>query len=178
MPVTAQLNVTPDGFCDHDDVVIDDDFMRFAIACLDEAQRLVLGRKSYELFVSHWPKAAHDKTLPEMEQKLGQAIDGIDRTLVSRSLETSDWTGTTILPELDRAAAEKLRSQGDILILGSPSVIDQFAQWRLLDRLLLSVHPTMGGNGKRLFDGRIPSEMKFVRGFETGADVRTFEFSL
>ena len=177
MPVTAQLNVTPDGFCNHDDVVIDDAFMRFAIDCLERSQRLVLGRKSYELFVAHWPQAARNKSLPEMEQKLGQAIDGIERTLVSRSVEASDWPGTTILSELDRDAAGKLRSEGDILILGSPSIIDQFARWGLLDRLLLSVHPTIGGTGKRLFEDQMPAEMEFAREFETGANVKTFEFA-
>ena len=176
MTVTAQLNVTPDGYCNHDDVMIDDAFMRFAVDCLEACQTLVLGRKTYELFVAHWPRAATDTSLPEWEQKLGRAIDSTPRTVISNTLTRSDWKRTSIERELDRQSAERIRQSGNTLILGSPSIIAQFAGWGLLDRLLLSVHPVIGGTGVRPFAAFAPEPMRFVRSFPTGPDVMTFEF--
>lgn len=176
MPVTAQLNVTPDGFCNHDDVVIDDEFMRFAVGCLEASQTLVLGRKTYELFVAHWPRAANDTSLPEWEQKLGRAIDGTPRIVISNSLAGSDWNGTSIQRNLDRDSAEHIRQSGAVLVLGSPSIIARFAGWGLLDTLLLSVHPVTGGEGVRPFATSAPEAMRYVRSSRTGRDVMTFEF--
>ncbi|TDH34198.1 hypothetical protein E2A64_16075 [Pseudohoeflea suaedae] len=177
MSVTAQLNVTPDGFCNHDDVVIDDDFMRFAVDCVEACQTLVLGRKTYELFVAHWPDAANDTSLPEWEQRLGRAIDGTPRTVVSNSLSGSDWKGTSILRDLNPASAEHVRRSGAVLVLGSPSIIAQFAGWGLLDNVLLSVHPVMGRTGTRPFAKFAPEEMHFARSYPTGPKVMTFEFT-
>ena len=177
MTATAQINVTPDGFCNHDDVAVDDDFMRFAVDCILTSDCLVLGRKTFELFADHWPHAARDETLPEWERKLGKAINETPRIVASESLSGSDWQGTSFCPRLDRESATALRASRDLLILGSPSIIGQFAHWGLLDRLFLSVHPLMGRAGERLFSASAPEAMQFVRSIETGAGIRTFEFA-
>ena len=177
MTVTAQLNVTPDGFCNHEDVAIDDDFMAFAVDCLAPADRLLLGRITFEMFASYWPAAARDASLPIWEQRLGQAIDGIDRTVASRTLTGTDWPGTAILPHLDEDSARTLARDGHLLIFGSPSIIAQFAGWGLLDTLLLSVHPVLGRRGLRPFDGTVPEGMTCVSDRQTGAGVRTYRFT-
>ena len=178
MSATAQLNVTPDGFCNHDNVAIDDDFMRFAVDCILASDCLLLGRKTYQLFADHWPQAARNQTLPEWERKLGKAIDETPRIVASESLAESDWEGTSFCLRLDRDAAKSMCVTRDVLILGSPSIISQFAHWGLLDRLYLSVHPLMGRTGMRLFAASAPAAMQFVRSFQTGAEVKTFEFAL
>ena len=176
MSVTAQINVTPDGFCDAESVVADDDFSGFAADLIQRHDRLVLGRKTYELFVAHWPAAAHDHNLSPAEQRLGRAIDGTPRVLVSRSMTQSDWSGTEIVAELDRDVAADL-AQGDrLLILGSPSIIGQFAQWGLLDALHLTVHPVMGGGTQRLFDGESPARMAVAGRSALPSGVTDFRF--
>ena len=176
MTVTAQINVTPDGFCNHDGVAVDDGFMAFAVDCLTPADRLLLGRKTFELFAAHWPAAARDTSLPAWEQRLGQAIDGIDRIVASRTLTKVEWPGTSILSDLDRDSARSLAENGELLIFGSPSIIGQFAGWGLLDRLLLTVHPVLGRQGVRLFGGTAPEDMTCDADWQTGAGVRTYRF--
>ena len=176
MGIAAQLNVTPDGFCNHPDVDIDDAFMEFAVRCLDEADRLLLGRRTYDLFVGHWPEAARDPSLPAWEQRLGQAIDGIDRLVVSRDMTGSDWGDTAILHDFTEESARRLGAEATTLVLGSPSIIAQLAAWGALDRLMLSVHPVMGGQGVRPFEGFAPQGMAFERVVETGANIMTYVF--
>lgn len=176
MPVAAQLNVTPDGFCNHDDVAIDDRFMAFAVQCLEGADRLLLGRKTYDLFVAYWPAAARNASLPEWEQTLARSIDAIDKVVVSRSMTASDWGTTSVLADLDEDSARALSMSGRTLILGSPSLIAQFAEWGLLDELMLSVHPVMGRDGMRLFDGSVPAGMFFDHQFPSGSAVTTYRF--
>lgn len=177
MSLTAQLNVTPDGFCNHADVVIDDQFNAFAVQCLEEADRLLLGRKTFDLFAGHWPRAAKDASLPEGEQRLARAIDDIEKLVISRSLSESDWKPTSILSDFDEPAARSLSRSGRTIVLGSPSIISQLAAWGALDRLMLSVHPVMGQQGARLFDELVPKTLVFEREFPTGSSVRTYVFA-
>lgn len=176
MAITAQINVTPDGFCNHDDVVIDDDFMKFAVDIIEKAELLVLGRKTYELFNDHWPAAAKNPSLRKWEQNLGKAIDKTERIVISSTLSSSDWAGTTFWPTIDEERAATLQSGPDALVFGSPSIINQFLHRGILSTLLLSVHPVMGGSGTRLFDGLRTGRMEYHSDYETGRSVRTFEF--
>ena len=175
MPLHAQLNVTPDGFCNAEDVVADDDFMNFATDLIDGADRIVLGRRTYELFVVHWPAAARDSTLSLAEQRLGRAIDETPRTVVSRSMTGSAWARTVVLSDLTAESARELAQGGTALILGSPSIITQVAEWGLLDRLHLTAHPVMGGDGVRPFD-RPPASLTAAGRSELPSGVTDFRF--
>ena len=84
MAITAQINVTPDGFCNHDDVVIDDDFMKFAVDIIEKAERLVLGRKTYELFKEHWPAAAKNPSEPRQGDQWNRKDRDLLDTLILR----------------------------------------------------------------------------------------------
>ncbi|KLE35138.1 dihydrofolate reductase family protein [Aurantiacibacter luteus] len=176
MPVTAQLNTTPDGFCRHDAVVADDEFMHFAADLIDAHDRVVLGRTTYDLFVAHWPAAARDSSLSEAEQRLGRAIDQTPRTIVSHGMIGSDWQGTEILDALNADSAAELAERGKALILGSPSIIAQFADWGLLDELRLTVHPVMGEHGVRPFERGQPQGLIAAGEHRLASGVTDFRF--
>ena len=152
MPITASINVTPDGFCNHDDVAADADFMTCEAALIESADYVVLGRKTYELFAAYWPQAARNPELDEAEIRLARAIDDTPRLVVSRSLNGSDWEGTTILADFDRALADEWSGRGRLIVLGSPSIFTQLSAWDLIDRYHFVIEPFVGGRGARLFE--------------------------
>ena len=148
--LTAQMNMTPDGFCNHDAVIADDAFLHFAADLVEAADTVLLGRKTFDLFVAHWPDAARDDATQPAERRLAQAIDTTPRLVASRSLGGSDWPGTQIIADLDAPALADATSRGDVLLLGSPSLFDQMAARGALDRIILTVHPMLAGRGHRL----------------------------
>lgn len=152
MPITASINVTPDGFCNHDDVVADDDFLHFEAGLIEASDRVVIGRRTYDLFVAHWPDAARDDQLSEAERRLACAIDETPRLVISHSLDGSDWNGTTILKDFDRTVASELARQEDLIVLGSPAIFTQLSQWDCIDRYHFVVEPIVSGHGHRLFE--------------------------
>ena len=176
--ISASINVTPDGFCNHDDVIADDEFARIGARTAADADRLLLGRNTYELFEPYWPRAARDESLPPAQRDLGKAIDGTPRTVVSRSMEVSHWAGTDILRDFDAASAGRLAEQEDVLVFGSPSIIRQLGEWDVLDRLWIFVHPMLSGSGVRLFEPGLASapglNLKELSGLASG--VQIFEF--
>lgn len=148
----AQINVTPDGFCNHDAVIADDDFMAFAAALVEEADVLLLGRHSHDLFAAHWPQAAQCPDTGPAEARLARAIDGTQRIVASRRMKSSVWPGTTILPEMTEHSLTDLIAGQNALLLGSPSIVSQLAGWDLIDRYIFSVHPLLAGAGVRMFN--------------------------
>lgn len=142
----ASLNTTPDGFCNHDAVIADDDFTAFATAQVRRADRLLLGRNTYELFAAYWPAAARDPQRDALERALGEAIVATPRVVVSRTLTASDWEGTTIVRD-----PEALPDDGQTLLLGSPSLHSRLLAAGRIDRVTYLIHPIIAGRGARLF---------------------------
>ncbi|MBN6034701.1 dihydrofolate reductase family protein [Amycolatopsis sp. 195334CR] len=111
-----------------------------------EAGALLLGRKTYEIFAGHWPN--------ETEDALAGVLNSVPKLVLSTTLTSVDWAGSTLLNEdaAAKLAEEKARDGGDILVSGSVSVVRWLLAEGLLDELELLVHPTVLGKGERLFD--------------------------
>lgn len=151
MPITASINVSPEGFCNHDDVVVDDEFTHAEAELIEAADRVIIGRKTFDLFVAYWPDAARNEALGEAERRLAKAIDETPRLAISRSLEQSDWEGTTILKDFDQTVARELAGEEDLIVLGSPSIFSQLSRWDCIDRYHFVIEPMVSGHGQRLF---------------------------
>jgi len=151
--IIAQLNITPDGFCGHADVIADDELHEFATKTITNAGTGLFGRVTFQLMESYWPAAAKDATLPEAMVEFAHAIDNIDKIVFSKTLETVEWKNTTILNEInfDTIMEMKRNAKKDI-ITGGPGVISQLSKLGLIDKYYFLVHPIMAGKGKRLFE--------------------------
>ncbi|WP_066552763.1 dihydrofolate reductase family protein [Croceicoccus bisphenolivorans] len=172
--ITASLNITPDGFCNHDAVVADAEFTRFATAQVEAAERLLLGRKTYELFESYWPEAARNPAHDPLEYALGKAIVAIPRTVVSRTLTFSDWEGTEFVSDITDFVAD-----GEVLLLGSPSIHSRLASDGRIERFCYLVHPMLPARGARLFEGSRshPSAIRFIKSQSFASGVRVLEYA-
>lgn len=109
---------------------------------------LLLGRKTFEIFASYWPK--HENGWP--------GINAVTKFVLSRTRKKSAWKNSVFLKSL--ADVKKLKhSQGsDIQVWGSGKLIQLLLKHDLVDELWLIIHPLTLGKGKKLFDkGAIPA---------------------
>ena len=104
---------------------------------------LLLGRKTFEIFATYWPK--HADTWP--------GINDVTKYAVSRTLKKSDWKNSIFLESLEDI--QKLRnSEGsDIQVHGSGNLAQTLLKHDLVDELWLKTFPITLGMGKRLFAG-------------------------
>jgi dihydrofolate reductase len=114
---------------------------------LDEtmgSDALLLGRVTYEGFASSWP---------EREGEFADKFNTMPKYVVSSTLENPAWTNTTVL-DSDLAAAVdtvKQKHDGDIVVHGSASLVQDLLERDLVDELRLMVFPVVLGKGKPLF---------------------------
>ncbi len=108
-----------------------------------DAEALLLGRRTYELFADSWPS---------MDGEFADKLNGMPKYVVSSSAVDPAWNGTALDGDLVEEVA-KLRQQpgGDIVVHGSADLAQALLEHDLVDELRLMVHPVVLGTGKRLF---------------------------
>lgn len=113
----------------------------------DEAQALLLGRRSYEAFAPVWPQMTEDFA----------GYNTMSKYVVSTTLREKDlvenWGEITVLRSVDDVARLKESEGGPIIVHGSATLGHQLSEAGLVDRYHLLVFPLLLGAGKRLFSG-------------------------
>lgn len=115
---------------------------------------LLLGRKTYEIFASYWPKQGDDHPLNKAKKYV----------VSSKEIDT-DWEETIQVKDDVVAEIERLKQQdGPMLQLhGSSNLIQTLLANDLADELWLKIFPITLGKGKRLFgEGTIPAAFKLT----------------
>ncbi|MEO1030985.1 MAG: dihydrofolate reductase family protein [Bacteroidota bacterium] len=117
--------------------------MREAMA---EPYDLLLGRKTYEIFASHFPNA--DKNNP-VAQRLNKAI----KYVVASTESSINWGNSVNIKGDIISEIQKLKNkEGPLLqVHGSWELIQELLQYNLIDQLRLWTFPVIVGSGKRLF---------------------------
>ena len=125
----------------------DDEAGKLMAPQLQPAEYL-LGRKTFDIFESYWPK--HDDFWP--------SINANTKHVVSTSREVSDWNNTVFLKTVEDIEALKNSEGLDLQVHGSGKLIQALLQHDLVDELWLKTFPLTLGQGKKLFaEGTIPA---------------------
>lgn len=138
---------------------------------LQSADALLLGRRTWQIWAAFWPTA----TGP-----LAERMNRIPKYVVSNSLRRADWNNTTIVSGDIRRQIEGLKSQpgGELVVYGSPDLVDQLLKDDLVDEYRILVYPVILGSGKRMFRDRIDTQhLRLVRSrtFSSGVVLLSFE---
>jgi dihydrofolate reductase len=110
---------------------------------------MLLGRTTYQEFASFWPTQG-----PEVDKEMAARMNDTPKLVVSSTLDTVDWSNSTLVPGKTAAAdltARKQEPGKDISVVGSPTLVRTLLRDGVLDELDLLVHPVVVGSGKRLF---------------------------
>lgn len=115
---------------------------------LRAADALLLGRRTWQIWAAFWPTA----TSP-----LADRLNRIPKYVVSNSLKRADWSNTTIVSGDVRRRVEALKAQpgGELVVYGSPGLVDQLLKDDLIDEYRILMYPVILGSGKRMFRDRI-----------------------
>jgi dihydrofolate reductase len=104
-----------------------------------EAEALLMGRKTYEIYAGAWPGR---------DGVLADRINSMQKYVASTTLDQADWKNTRVIKDDLAGTVAKLRAEpGDILIHGFGPVTHTLLRHGLLDVLHLWVNPQFAGVG-------------------------------
>jgi len=109
-----------------------------------EADALLLGRVTYEGFAAAWPSR---------DGEFADKFNTMPKYVVSSTLEDPEWNNSTVLKGdvAEEVGKLKERQDGDVVVHGSPQLVQTLLEHDLVDELRLMVFPLVLGTGKRLF---------------------------
>lgn len=115
---------------------------------------LLLGKKTYEIFASYWPKQGDNNP-----------INTAKKYVVTDEPMSTDWNETILLTGNVVTEIQNLKQQdGPMLqVHGSSNLIQTLLVNDLVDELWLKTFPVVLGRGKRLFgEGTVPAAFKLI----------------
>jgi dihydrofolate reductase len=147
------INVTLDGFADHQVMIADDELHEFFTDLLRRSDAALYGRVTYELLADYWPLAPDLPTSTPSEIEFANEVNRIPKVVFSKTLEKAEWNNTRLVKGDAIEEIRKLKAQpGKDLQVGGLSLVSNLTNLNLIDEYWLLVHPIVSGKGRRLFN--------------------------
>ena len=124
----------------------DEETGKLATEGMQSTGAMLLGRRTYEDLLQHWNKVGGP---------FKDMLNNMPKYVASTTLKDPlPWPNSSLLEgELTKAVAALRKKDGkDIVILGSGDVVRKLLAKRLVDELVLLIHPLVLGSGQRFFD--------------------------
>jgi dihydrofolate reductase len=121
-------------------------------AFMAEPFELLLGRRTYDIFASFWPKTDKD---PEVAKPFNET----NKYVVSHSPQELTWQNSTLITGDVVPQLRKLKESDapDLWVHGSGNLIQTLLENGLVDRMHIWIFPVTVGTGKRFFAGGTPA---------------------
>jgi dihydrofolate reductase len=108
---------------------------------------MVLGRRTYEIFASYWPKQSGS---------IANAFNKAKKYVVTRTLDRLDWKDSQRLRSVDEVRRLKASDGPELHIWGSSNLLQALIAADLVDEYRFWIAPVVLGKGKRLFESGVP----------------------
>ncbi len=142
-----------------------DTFNTYNAELLRTADVQLMGRVSFELFESFWPKVAENPdAYSDSERELSQAGKSVKGVVVSDTLQ-GHWQDLRIIRRRDayQQLAELKRQEGkDILITGSRTLWNDLLAHDLVDEIHLLIGNLILGQGVPVFAGKTATSLRLI----------------
>lgn len=170
--VTAAINLTLDGFCDHTAGIPDEELHLHYADLLSAADVILYGRTTYQL-MEYWQPFITKPSGVEAMDTFARAIDRIPKVVFSRTLTEVSWESARVARRSPEEEVLELKKQpGRDILVGSPGLIASLTRLGLIDDYQLCYHPVIIGSGLPLFTeitGRIVLQLMKTKSFSSGS---------
>ena len=145
----------------------DAEFGAFLVEIFSRAGAFLLGRFTYEVFASHWPRVT------DPADPIAGPLNRLPKYVASRTLDRLTWSGARLVRDL-RAEVARLKGEDgpELQVHGSAGLAQTLLEYELVDELNLLFFPVVLGTGKRLFgSGAVPTAFELVSSKATSRGV-------
>lgn len=166
--ITVLISVTPDGFAESQNVIIDNDFFEFTHSLLTESEVALFGKTTFELFEQRWQERLADASSPAWVRRMAVALNEIQKIVFSTTLKNTSWNNSQIVGSLetDKIRSLKNNTQGALITFGSLSIVEALVKMDVIDDYYFNFQPLIAGAGNaRFFNTRslpMPRKLEYI----------------
>jgi dihydrofolate reductase len=141
----------------------------YAAEGLKSGNMLLFGRVTYQMMASYWPTPIAIKNDPIVAEGMNKA----DKIVFSRTLNNVEWNNTRLVKDNIAEEIRKMKQMPgkDMTVLGSGSIVTQFAEHNLIDEYQIMVDPVVLGDGTPIFKDikhKVNLKLTTTRAFKSG----------
>ena len=161
--IISFMHISLDGFVagpngEMNWIKVDEEIFDYVGKRISEGDTALYGRTTYQMMENYWPTAGDEPDASKHDIEHSKWYNSIHKIVLSKTLQESDLTNTTIISDniSDRINAIKQSGDGgskEILLFGSPTATHALIQLDLIDGFWLFVNPIVLGQGIPLFTG-------------------------
>jgi len=149
---------------------------KFSAESAQSGSMLIFGRVTYDMMAGFWPSPMAHEMFPAVADGMNKS----EKIVFSKKMKKADWSNTKVVNGNIVEEMKKLKksSKTDLTILGSGSIVAQFAEVGLIDTYMFMVDPIAIGSGTSIFKGmKRQLNLKLIssRAFKSGAVLNTYE---
>lgn len=158
-----QVSMTLDGFMEDTDGNLtqtaeyeDAEFKAYATEMLKNIDGILLGRKTYDVFLTYWPTA---------ESEDADNMNRLPKYVFSDTLEDVSWKNAELIKGDVAEAVKKLKAGagGDLAIFGSSHLAASLGKLGLIDEYRIMITPFAQGSGGKAFKNNELVELKLTK---------------
>ncbi len=151
---------------------VDGEYEAYGVKMMNAAGAILFGRITYELMAGYWP------TVTDNNPEVTRQMNVLPKYVFSNSLTGVDWSNTQLVKEPIGPFVQRLKEEegGDIVILGSGTIVSQLTALRLIDEYRIFTVPVLRG-GIPAFPPSFPRlglELVSSREFSEGNVLNTY----
>lgn len=141
----------------------------YAVEGLKSESTLLFGRVTYEMMASYWPTPIAIKNDPIVAEGMNNA----EKIVFSRTLKKVEWNNTRLVKDNIAKEIKKMKQMPgkDMTLLGSGTIVTQFAEQGLIDEYQFMVDPVALGDGTPIFKNikhKLDLKLTTTRTFKSG----------
>jgi dihydrofolate reductase len=137
-----------------------------------QADSVLMGRVTYQLFESVWPKITADPKASEEMRKTAEELNQMTKIVFSKTLKRVTWENSKLVKNDIVEEVRKLKQEkgASIIIFGSGTIVQQLTSEELIDDYFFVVTPVILGEGKSLFTGakKLALKLTETKNFKSG----------
>lgn len=122
----------------------------YSVESLKQGNTLLFGRVTYEMMAGFWPTPMAAETFPAVAEGMNKA----EKVVFSKTMKKAEWQNTKVFNGniVEEMRAMKKLPGKDMTVLGSGSIVNQFAGQGLIDEYQIMIDPVAIGRGTPIFN--------------------------
>jgi dihydrofolate reductase len=182
--IISHMHVTLDGFAagpkgEMDWIKLDDEMFDFVKTLTDNADTALYGRVTWQMMDNYWPEAGKNPDASKHDKEHSEWYNSVNKYVLSNSMKNEKRNKTFFVggDVGEQIRVLKQKEGGDILLLGSPSVVRTLMKENLIDEYWLFINPVILGKGISMFvelNDRIELTHKMTKSFKCGSTALKF----